>query len=186
MCAFDILEDGAQEPKISKRIPCHMIFDIKMDFIPKAHFVAGGHVTDPPSSLTYSSFVAWDSVCLAFLIAALNNLEVLGGDIGNVYLQAPTKEKVHTICSPKFGHHLQGFAIICRALYGLKSSGAAWHSSFAGTHNDLGFTSSLADPDCLDVTSQQTQWYSLLWICFHLCWWPVSYITFALKDFTGH
>jgi hypothetical protein len=43
---------------------------------------------------------------------------------------------------------LQGrFAIICRALYGLKPSGAAWHSSFAGTLNDLGFTSSLADPD---------------------------------------
>jgi hypothetical protein len=125
-----------------------MIFDIKMDFTRKARFVAGGHDTDPPSNLTYSSVVARDSIRLAFLIAALNDLEVLEGDIGNAYLQAPTKEKVHTICGPEFGHQLQGrFAIICRALYGLKSSGAAWHSSFAGTLNNLGFMSSLADPD---------------------------------------
>jgi hypothetical protein len=148
MCAFNNLEIGAQEPRMSKRIPCQMIFDIKMDFTRKARFVAGGHITNPPSSLTYSSIVARDRVHLVFLIIALNDLEILGGDIGNAYLQAPTKEKVHTICGPKFGHNLQGrFAVNCRALYGLKSSGAAWHSSFAGTLNDLGFTSSLADPD---------------------------------------
>jgi hypothetical protein len=29
----------------------------------------------------------------------------------------------------------------------LKSSGAAWRAQFAGTLSDLGFTSSLADPD---------------------------------------
>jgi len=63
-------------------------------------------------------------------------------------LPAPTKEKVYKICGPEFGHELQGrFAIICRALYGLKSSGAAWQSFFAGTLNDLNFISSLADPD---------------------------------------
>jgi hypothetical protein len=125
-----------------------MIFDVKMDFTRKARFVAGGHMTDLPSNITYSSVVARDSVRLAFLLAALNDLEILGGDIGNAYLQAETKEKVHTICGPEFGHALQGrFAIIRRALYGLKSSGAAWRSTFAGTLQDMGFTSSLADPD---------------------------------------
>ena len=33
-------------------IKCHMIFDIKMDFTRKARFVAGGHLTEAPSSLT--------------------------------------------------------------------------------------------------------------------------------------
>jgi hypothetical protein len=64
MCAFDVLEEGAHEPKMSKQIPCHMIFDIKMDFTRKARFMAGGHVTDPPSNLTYSSVsleIAYDS-----------------------------------------------------------------------------------------------------------------------------
>jgi hypothetical protein len=63
---------------------------------------------DPPSNITYSSVVGRDSVWLAFLIAALNDLELLGGDIGIACQQAETKEKVHTICGPEFGHALQG------------------------------------------------------------------------------
>jgi hypothetical protein len=148
MCAFEILDTVSAEPRMSKRIPCHMIFDIKMDFTRKARFVAGGHMTDTPVNLTYSSVVARDSMRLAFLIAALNNIDILAGDIGNAYLQAFTKEKVHTVCGLEFGHVYQGrFAIIRRALYGLKSSGAAWRAQFAETLLDLGFTSSLADPD---------------------------------------
>ncbi len=46
-----------------------------MDFVLKARFVAGGHVTDPPSSLTQSSIVSRDSVRLAFLIAALVSIQ---------------------------------------------------------------------------------------------------------------
>jgi hypothetical protein len=42
--AFNILEKGAVPPVGYRRIPCHMIFDIKMDFTRKARFVAGGHV----------------------------------------------------------------------------------------------------------------------------------------------
>lgn len=62
-----------------------MIFYIKMDFTRKARFVAGGHVTDPPTSITYSRIVACDSVPLAFFIAALNDLDILSADIGNAY-----------------------------------------------------------------------------------------------------
>jgi hypothetical protein len=58
LIAFDVLEDGAAEPRMSKRIPCHMIFDVKMDSTRKACFVAGGHMTDPPNNITYSSVVA--------------------------------------------------------------------------------------------------------------------------------
>jgi hypothetical protein len=48
----------------------------------------------------------------------------------------------------EFGHEFVGrTAIIVRALYGLKSSGAAWCSLFASTLSDLEFTSCLADPD---------------------------------------
>jgi hypothetical protein len=49
-------------------------------------------------------------------------------------LQAYTQEKVHTVCRLEFWQNCQGcFAIICHALYDLKSSGAAWHVQFAGT-----------------------------------------------------
>jgi hypothetical protein len=138
MCAFEILDEDASEPRMSKRIPCHMIFDVKMDFTRKLRFVAGGHMTDAPVNLTYSSVVSRDSVRLAFLIAALNDIDILSGDIGNAYLQAHTREKVHFICGMEFGQNYHGrFAIIRRALYRLKSSGAAWRAQFAGTLSDL-------------------------------------------------
>lgn len=103
-------------------------------------------MTDPLAYMTYSSTVTRDSVHLTFLIAALNDLDIMKADIGNAYQNANTKEKVHTVCGPEFGQHYVGkTAIIHIALYGLKSSGAgaAWHSMFAGTLLDLQFSSCL-------------------------------------------
>jgi hypothetical protein len=51
-----------------------MNFEVKMDFTRKARFVAGGHMTDPPTEITYSSVVSRDSIRIGFLIAALNEL----------------------------------------------------------------------------------------------------------------
>jgi hypothetical protein len=50
-----------------QEIRCHVTFNVKMDFTRKARFVAGGHTTDTPGSITYSSVVSRDSVRLAFL-----------------------------------------------------------------------------------------------------------------------
>ena len=57
-----------------QKIRCHMIFYVKLgeNFRRKARYVAGGHTTETPASLTYSSVVARDSVRIAFLLAALN------------------------------------------------------------------------------------------------------------------
>ena len=119
-----------------------------MDFTRKARFVAGGHKTDPPSSLTYSSVVSRDSVRIAFLIAALNNLDILSADIGNAYINADVREKVYFIAGDEFGAARKGKPVmIVKALYGLKTSGAAWRAHFAETLHGLGYTSSLADPD---------------------------------------
>jgi hypothetical protein len=52
------------------------------------------------------------------------------------------------MAGPEFGAELQGKSVlIVRALYGLKSSGAAWRSHLANTLHHMGFHSSLADPD---------------------------------------
>ena len=45
-----------------QEIGCHCIFDIKMDFTCKCRFVAGGHTTEAPASVTYLSIVSCDSV----------------------------------------------------------------------------------------------------------------------------
>jgi len=130
-----------------QEIRCHVIFDVKMDFTRKARFVAGGHTTDTPSSITYSSVVSRDSVRLAFLIAGLNDLDVLAGDVTNAYLNASCREKIWFEGGIETGEDQGKVLIVTRALYGLKSSGAAWRADLAATLRDLKFTSSQADPD---------------------------------------
>ena len=71
-----------------------MVFDVKMDFTRKARFVAGGHLTDDPTTITYSSVVLRDSVRIALTIAERNGLDVMCCDMGNAYLNAPCREKV--------------------------------------------------------------------------------------------
>jgi hypothetical protein len=82
-----------------------------------------------------------------FTIAALNDLDLLGADVQNAYINAPTKEKVYTTAGLEFGPDAGRPVIIVRALYGLKSSGARWRDHFAGILRQEGFTSSLADAD---------------------------------------
>ena len=127
----------------------HMIFDIKMDgsFTRKARLVADGHKTRPPTSITYSSVVARDSVRIALTIASLNSLNVSACDIGNAYLNAPCREKLWTIAGSEFGSEQGSVMIIARALYGLKSSGAAWRSTLAQSMEQLGYSPTQADPD---------------------------------------
>lgn len=147
MPAFEFV-NGDEIPPFYKAIECHMVFDIKMDLTRKARFVAGGHMTDPPRESTYSSVVSRDSVRLAFLIAALNDLNVLVGDVQNAYLNAPTKEKIYIkSAGPEFGPNQGRPVLIVRALYGLKSSGRMWRQEMAATLFEMGFESCKADPD---------------------------------------
>jgi hypothetical protein len=132
-----------------QEIDCHMIFDVKMDLTCNARFVAGGHLTETPASLTYSSVVSHDSVRIAFLLAELNGLEVLPCDIGNAYLNAPCQEKIWFVAGPEFGSRQgQVVKVLVRALYALKSSGASWRNMLQQTIvNELEFVTTTTDPD---------------------------------------
>jgi hypothetical protein len=124
-----------------------MVFDVKMDLTRKARMVAGGHTTETPASLTYSSVVSRDSVRIAFLYAALNDLDVMSCDVSNAYLNAPCREKIWFVAGPEFGSRQGQVIKVVRALYRLKSSGAAWRTLLQQTIVDMGFTSTIADPD---------------------------------------
>jgi hypothetical protein len=82
-----------------------------------------------------------------FTIAALNELSIKSIDIGNAYLNAEAREKCHTTAGKEFGDKAGQPILIVRALYGLKTSGAARHAHCADTLCNMGFTSLLADPD---------------------------------------
>ncbi len=125
--AFNILPDGRSAPIGYQKIPCHMIFDVKMeDFRQKARLVAGGHRTQAPETIIYASVVSRETVHLALTFVSLKDLEVKVGNVLNAYITALVKEKVWTILGPEFGHDSGKSAVIVRVLYGLKSAGAAF------------------------------------------------------------
>ena len=100
--AFKVLPKYQQPPPGFKKTTCHMNFEIKMDLRRKVCYVAEGHLTDPPTSMTYSTVVSRESVRIAFLLAALNNLEILAGNIKNAYLNAPTSEKLYFVAEKEW------------------------------------------------------------------------------------
>ena len=125
--AFQPLADGESIPPMYQMIHCHMVYDVKMEnFRHKAWFVAGGHMTEVPATITYASVVSHESVCMALTLTALNGLEVKTTDIKNAYLTAPVNEKIWCTLGPKFGSDAGKPAIIVCSLYGLKSAGATF------------------------------------------------------------
>ena len=81
--AFETFEGGVEQlPSRFQEIKCHMIFDVKIGetFCRKGRLVAGGHTTDSPATLTYSSVILRDSVQIELTIVALNELEVMECD----------------------------------------------------------------------------------------------------------
>jgi len=145
--AFEFREDDAM-PVGYQHIDCHMIFDVKITLERKARYVAGGHQTEPTKDVTFASVVTIDSIRIAFLVAALNDLDVLSADISAAYLNAKTSERVYTTAGKEFGPGKEGRpVVITRALYGLRGSGKAWRDHMASTLRDFGYTSCKADPD---------------------------------------
>lgn len=150
--AFKIIEEGpdgqVKIPDFHQYMDCHMVFDIKLDgFRRKARLVAGGHVTEQPAVMTYASVVTRETVRIALTLAALNDLEVKASDVQNAYLQAPVEELIYTKLGPEFEADEGKFAVITRALYGLKSAGASFGRHIADCMRTLGYTSCKADPD---------------------------------------
>jgi hypothetical protein len=75
-------------------------------------------------------------------------LDILTADIDNAYINADITEKVYFFSGNEFGvNRKDKRVVIIKALYRLKTSGAAWRAHFALTPHSMGYTSSLADPD---------------------------------------
>ena len=147
--AFEFMEDeDAKVPPGYEFVETYFVFDIKMDLTRKARLVARGNMTEATKEQTFASVVSRDTVRLFFLLAALNDLDLLSCDIQNAYLAAPNKEKVWTKFTDQLGPEYNGKrAIISKALYGLRSSGRSFRDYLAKNLREMGFISSKADPD---------------------------------------
>ena len=126
-----------------------MIFYVKMgeNFGGKARLVGGGHMTEAPYSIKYSSVVSQDSIRIALAVAAFNGLDILACDIQNEYLTEKCRKKIWTIAGPELGSEEVSLMIVNMALYGLKSSGAAFRANLAGVLHDLSYVPSKEDTD---------------------------------------
>ena len=94
LLAIRILDHEEARPVSYQEVPCHIVYNVKMDFTRKARYVAGGHKMKTPDTPTYASVVSQESVRIGFLLAALNRLEVMSADIAGAYLNTPCQEKV--------------------------------------------------------------------------------------------
>ncbi len=91
--AFEYLEnDDTQVPPGRQFVETFFVFDIKMDLMRKARLVARGSMTEARTPSRQSS-ASRDTARLFFLLAALNDLDVLSCDIQNAYLAAPIKKR---------------------------------------------------------------------------------------------
>jgi hypothetical protein len=127
--AFEILGPNNKAPPGQHKASGHIVFDVKMVFPRKAHWVKAGHKT--PDSLT-SSFVgvvSCNNICISFTHAALLGLPVLRANIRNAYLQAPSSKKHFIICGLEFGIENEGCVGLIRcALYNGKVARCNfWH-----------------------------------------------------------
>jgi hypothetical protein len=146
--AFEYLEFGEKAPPGWFKTTGHIIFDVKMDFTRKARWVKDGHKTPDSTTSSFAGVVSRESIRIALTYAALLGLPVIGGDIQNAYLQAPSSEKHFIVCGPEFGAENVGrVALIRRALYGGKVAGRDFWHHLRECMGRLGFTSSRADPD---------------------------------------
>ena len=82
------------------------------DLTRKARFCANGNKTGPPKVFTFSTVASRDSVRLFFLLAALNDLDMMLVDILHAYLSAPVKVKLFTIAGKEFGPMMGGQPVL--------------------------------------------------------------------------
>jgi len=113
--------------KSFKYIPLHLVYDVKSGGTRKARLVAGGNVIKSPCPL-YSTEVKTESVRTLMILAAKLKLQVITGDVGGAYLNAPRAEMVWTHPLDENGLPIKNsdyVYIILRNLYGLKSGASS-------------------------------------------------------------
>jgi hypothetical protein len=137
------ISDGAQAPKDHQRVRVHFVYDIKPDGRRKSRLVAGGNMLDPPKDITYAGVATMRSIRLVTFLAEHNNMNLIGLDVGNAYLTSRSKEQCFVIGGPEFSHgsntHEGCILRVVQALYGLRSSGASFHDSFADSLRGMNF-----------------------------------------------
>ena len=68
-----------------------------MDLTRKVRICARGDQIDTSPDVTYASVVTRESIRIGFVLASLNDVNILTVDVAGAYLNASCAEKVYTI-----------------------------------------------------------------------------------------
>jgi hypothetical protein len=88
-----------------------------------------------------------DTIRLASVMGALNNLDVCAADISTGFLYGKTREKVYVIAGKEFGENAGKRMIVDKSCYGLKTSSARFHEKLSSKLRSMGFRPSRTDLD---------------------------------------
>ena len=145
---FIVLEEEDHIPEGYKQNPYHITFDVKFDGRRKVRLVAGGHKAQKvPREEIYSGVVSMEIIRTAFVLAALNGLDVGAEVVSTSFLYGKTREKVYVIIGNEFGENKGKRMSIDKELYGSASSAVRFHETFLSTLRDMNFTPCRADHD---------------------------------------
>ena len=81
------------------------------------------------------------------MVAALNDLEIMGDGINNAFLSDPNLEKRCIKAEYEFGAEQEKRSLLVRALYDLKLVSAAFRSFMDKNINEISFKSCMVAPD---------------------------------------
>ena len=126
-----ILQENEPTLKEYKHVPYHLIFACKVDLRRKTRLVIDGNISPPVHKEDcYAPMVSVEAICLGFLLAQINNLRCVAGDVGNAFLTSFTTEKLFIIAGPEFGADIEGKQLLIeKSIYGTRSAAACFHES---------------------------------------------------------
>ena len=162
--AFQTIPEGNRLPNGFQYVDSHMVC-----------LVVGGNMSHTPDTITYSSVITRETVCIALTMAVLHDLEIKADDVLNAYVMAPNYEKIWTVWGQEFGDDAGKSAIIVRALYCLKSVGASFQANLAQCMQELVSVPCDADPDLWMKAKYRPEDKLQLFLHLMLCGWHFMY-----------
>ena len=122
-----------------------MIFNMKKeDLYRKARYVVGGYVVDL-IYLKVCSLVVQISIRILLKTVQKYNLEIISGDIGNIFLYMLTNKRIHTIANKEFRDRQECMVKILKSLHGIAIASRSWSLHLGDFIYSLGYMPLRAD-----------------------------------------
>ena len=91
----------------------------------------GNFSPEMPREDCFASVVSTKAVHLGFILAQVQNLKCITGNVGNAFLTAFTCEKIYVVAGPEFCEFEGQIMIIDKAVYGTKTATLCVHEALS-------------------------------------------------------